>query len=372
VGSAAEVAEIPEQEGELGDSRPLAKTIVESALDCIIVMDHSGRIVEFNPAAEQAFGYPRAQALAKKVSDLMPPEMASAHRKAVRRLLRTGTAHVLDQRLETTARRADGTLFPIELTVTRVPQQEPPLFVGFLRDLSESKRTQEDLRESTQRLQQSDAERLRLLRKLVAAHENERRSIAAAIHDDSIQAVAALAIRVSAMRRKAQDDGVRASLAEIEESVSEAVTRLRRLMFELHPTTLDRGGLAATIENLIEQFVDDDTSYSLDDGLSREPSQSARLALYRVVQEAITNARKHAKARNIVVQLGEDGDTFVARVNDDGVGFSIAEIESPAGHLGLSTMREQAEMASGDITIESSGKGTTVEARIPAAKPDMQ
>ena len=242
--------------------------------------------------------------------------------------------------------------------------------VGVIRDETERIRTRHELEESAEQVQKLDAERFRLLRKLVAAHENERRRIAAAIHDDSIQAVAALAIRVSAMRMKTTDERLKASLGDIEASVSEAVSRLRGLMFELHPTTLDRGGLAATVEAHVGRFTDEgEPAYVLYNQLRSEPSREVALALYRVIQEAITNARKHARAGRILVELKEEDGDFMARVKDDGYGFEVKEIESPAGHLGLSTMREQAEMVGGRISIESSrSKGTTVEARIPAER----
>jgi PAS domain S-box-containing protein len=358
----------------------LASTLVESALDCIVVMDHEGRIVEFNPAAEETFGYTREEAMRRRVADLMPPETAAAHEERLSRYLETGGSALLNVRREMTMRRADGTLIPIELAVTTVSGRAPPLFVAFMRDLTDCKGHEEDLLDSelrlqltNERLQDAAAERLRLLRMLVAAHEDERRSIAAAIHDDSIQAVSALAMRVSAMRRKTTDKGLRSSLSEIEDSVSKAVSRLRRLMFDLHPATLDQDGLAASVEAHLAELDADDTelSYSMDNGLTREPSQRVRLALYRVIQEAVVNARKHARARNIVVLLSEGTDGFVARIYDDGVGFSVERIESPAGHLGLSMMRERAEMAGGTLSIQSiGGKGTIVEARIPIGEEE--
>ena len=369
-------------EAERGGStqrRRFATTVVESALDAIVVMDHEGWIVEFNPAAEEIFGYAREEALGLRVADLMLPEMAIAHFERLSQYLATGESNWLNVRREMTLRRADGTVFPGEVAVTTVPGRAPPLFVGFMRDLSDIKRTREalrdselSLRESKYRLHEANAERLRLLRKLVAAHEDERRSIAASIHDDSIQAVSALAMRVSAMRRRVTDQTLRSSLNDIEASVSEAVSRLRRLMFDLHPTTLDRDGLAATVEAHLAQFVgEDSTTYGMDSTLVREPSQRVRLALFRIIQEAITNARKHARASNIMVIISEQHGRFEARVLDDGVGFPIDEIESPAGHLGLSTMRERAEASGGRISIKSTlGKGTIVEVDIPAVGAD--
>jgi PAS domain S-box-containing protein len=355
------------------EQRRLARTIASSALEGMFVMDGGGRIVEFNPAAEAAFGITREKAMSRSVSELIPPGLRLARRNGLARYLNPGRAQRLDRRFETFGVRADGTRFPLELMVTRVPDPGPPLFVGFLRDLSACKRVERELRESMDRLREADAERLRLLRRLVAAHEEERKHIASAIHDDPIQAVVALGMRVSALRRTVTDHDVRTSLEQIEEGVSDAVSRLRRLMFDLHPTTLEQEGLASTVETHLSQLDEEDApSFVLKNELAEEPSLRVRLAMYRVIQEAIANARKHAHAHNVVVHLLREEDECVARILDDGGGFAIDQIESPAGHLGLSTMREQAEMAGGGITIESgAGMGTTVEARIPAEPAEL-
>ncbi|GAC1688670.1 MAG: hypothetical protein NVS9B3_07250 [Gemmatimonadaceae bacterium] len=120
--------------------------ILESALDCIITMDGEGLIVEFNPAAERTFGYVRADAIGRPLGDLIvPPDLRESHRKGLQRYLSTGQANVIGKRIELPAMRADGTTFPVELTVTRVPVDGPPLFTGYLRDLSERKRADDAL-----------------------------------------------------------------------------------------------------------------------------------------------------------------------------------------------------------------------------------
>ena len=112
-------------------------TIVEVALDGIISIDHEGRIVEFNPAAERMFGYKRDRIMGKQMADLIiPPHLRSAHFAGLKRYLATGEAHVLGRRLEIEAMRADGTLFPIELAIVRIPVDGPPLFTSYIRDLT--------------------------------------------------------------------------------------------------------------------------------------------------------------------------------------------------------------------------------------------
>jgi len=114
------------------------KAIVESALDCIIAMDAEGIVREFNPAAERTFGYRREEAIGRRLSDLIiPPELRAVHNGGLRRHLETGEVTVLGKRLRMTAMRSDGSHIPVELTTARI-DGEPPSFVGFIRDISET------------------------------------------------------------------------------------------------------------------------------------------------------------------------------------------------------------------------------------------
>jgi diguanylate cyclase (GGDEF)-like protein/PAS domain S-box-containing protein len=125
------------------------RAIVESALDAMISMDHHGRVIEFNPAAEATFGYTRDEALGSEMADLIiPPSLRAAHREGLRRYLQTGEAALFGSRFELIGMRADGSEFPVELTITRVGSLEPPTFMGYLRDISERKRAEQQLTQS--------------------------------------------------------------------------------------------------------------------------------------------------------------------------------------------------------------------------------
>jgi PAS domain S-box-containing protein len=127
--------------------------ILNNALDCVITIDHEGRVTEFNPAAEKTFGYSRADAIGQAMADLIvPPDQREAHRRGLARYLATGQTTYLDRRLELTAIRKDGTEFPVELAVTRISGDGPPSFTAFLRDLSERKRAEAELRQAHQQL----------------------------------------------------------------------------------------------------------------------------------------------------------------------------------------------------------------------------
>jgi PAS domain S-box-containing protein len=123
--------------------------ILDSALDCIVTIDHEGRITEFNPAAERTFGYRRDDVVGKHMADvIIPPSLRKKHREGFARYLATGEARVLGKRIEMTAVRSDGSEFPVELAITRIPLDGPPSFTGYLRDITERKRSEEELRRS--------------------------------------------------------------------------------------------------------------------------------------------------------------------------------------------------------------------------------
>ena len=123
--------------------------IVDSALDCIVTIDHEGCITEFNPPAEHTFGYRRDQVLGKHLADIIiPPSLREKHRQGFARYLATGEARVLGRRIEMTAVRADGSEFPVELAIARIPLEGAPSFTGSLRDITERKRAEQELRRS--------------------------------------------------------------------------------------------------------------------------------------------------------------------------------------------------------------------------------
>ncbi|HXF49705.1 MAG TPA: PAS domain S-box protein [Verrucomicrobiae bacterium] len=129
------------------------RAILKSATDGIITIDHQGRIVEFNPAAEKIFGHRREAVLGKELAELViPHHLRERHREGLRNYLSTRHSRILGERLEMTALRADGREFPVEISIQRIAMGEPPLFTGFIRDISERKKAEEELRRSEARL----------------------------------------------------------------------------------------------------------------------------------------------------------------------------------------------------------------------------
>jgi PAS domain S-box-containing protein len=123
--------------------------MIEASVDCVITIDAQSTILEFNAAAERTFGYARAEVIGKPLPEMIiPPSLREAHRRGMAALLKGGTGKLLGRRVEMPAMRADSSEFPVELTITRIASQKPPLFTAYLRDITERKRAEEALRKS--------------------------------------------------------------------------------------------------------------------------------------------------------------------------------------------------------------------------------
>ncbi|MEO6402191.1 MAG: PAS domain S-box protein, partial [Vicinamibacteria bacterium] len=138
-----DVAHQRQAERELRASEARKSAVLQTALDCIVTMDHKGRVVEFNPAAERTFGYRREVIVGKELSEfIIPPNLREAHRRGLTHYLASGVGPVLGKRLEISALRSDGSEFPVELAITRNSDEDPPMFTAYLRDISEAKRAE--------------------------------------------------------------------------------------------------------------------------------------------------------------------------------------------------------------------------------------
>ncbi|MBI3649145.1 MAG: PAS domain S-box protein [Actinobacteria bacterium] len=217
-------------------------------------------------------------------------------------------------------------------------------------------------------LRRADAERRGLLARLVTVQEEERRLVADDIHDDTIQVITAVVMRLAALRNRIEDPGQREALSALETTVQDAITRLRRLMFELRPPRLDRDGIVPTIREYVGQVADDaGFVLDIDDRMESEPAPEARSIVYRIAIEAVNNVRKHASARGVRMEFESRDGGVLARISDDGEGFDPEQVPTDLpGHLGITSMRERAELAGGWFRLESRpGAGTTVEVWVP-------
>ncbi len=216
-------------------------------------------------------------------------------------------------------------------------------------------------------IDRSAGERQRLLAELVAAEEEERKRIAEDIHDDTIQALSALLLRLELIESRMPEGESRDSLTEAREAARDAVARLRHLVFKLTPPSLATTGLGAAVETLLAEVSRVwGVAGTVRGRLEAEPSADLRALLYRITAEAVNNAAKHSGAAAISVELANRDDGVWVLVRDDGVGFEVDGQRSGPGHLGLVSMRERAESAGGWWRVTSHlGEGTSVEFWVP-------
>jgi signal transduction histidine kinase len=233
-------------------------------------------------------------------------------------------------------------------------------------DVTEHKRVEAQLRQSLEMLRRTMDERRALLERLEAAQEEERRRIAAGIHDESVQTITAADLRVQALRLAVDSVELAEELDEVHAMLRDAVGGLRQLLFELRPPVLDHEGLGATIRQYLE--AEERPASVLRDALGSEPPPELRAVLFRIAQEAVTNARKHANASTIEVTVASEDGGIRMRIADDGAGFEASTVAEPPrpGHIGLPTLFERAEMVGGRCTVQTApGRGTVVDCWVP-------
>lgn len=235
-----------------------------------------------------------------------------------------------------------------------------------LREVS-SREAEAALLGTVEALRKTDEQRRRLLARLDHAQEEERKRIALDIHDDTLQVMAAVGMRLDAFRRSVADPRQLQAIEKLQQTVAQSMARLRRLVFELSPPVLQRQGLAAGLRSYLEETCREaGIDYRMEIRLRDEPPPEQRTVLYRITKEALANVRKHARANHVEVSLEDQDGGVLVRVEDDGIGLSPGANGSPPGHLGMVAMRERAELAGGWSRITSDpGGGTVVEVWVP-------
>jgi len=217
-------------------------------------------------------------------------------------------------------------------------------------------------------LREQILERERFHEQLIDLQEQERARIAADIHDDALQSLAAVGMRLQAVARSL---GSGPFVPEIDELVLELRStneKLRSLVFDLHPTSLDEDGLPVVLHRrAVELARGSDVRVRLIDRHGGSMPTEVALVLFRIGQEAVVNSLRHADGSEVVIDFSVDGHWGVLAIQDDGCGFDLegALAAAPSGHLGLRVMRERARTLDGSVTISTGpGLGTRVEARV--------
>jgi signal transduction histidine kinase len=220
-------------------------------------------------------------------------------------------------------------------------------------------------------LEEVSSARQALIVQLLGAQEEERKRIATAIHDDPIQTVSAVAMRLDTLASKLPPE-LHEAFQQLRTDVTQAVEDLRELVFELEPVALRTQGLRVALEAHLEELGREGLEFKLEMG-EAEPDEATQTLLYRMAREALANVRTHAQADRVEVRIEESRGNWLVRVDDDGRGFDPSTaFEVRPGHLGLASMRERLETAGGSLAVDSApGSGSTLTIKVPALEaPD--
>ena len=210
---------------------------------------------------------------------------------------------------------------------------------------------------------------------MVQAQEQERERVAIELHDGVAQWLVRASYQAQickALLAREDSADVQSELSEVEDTVDESLRELRRVLAGLRPPTLDELGLTHALRHEADQLKSDGVACDVElEGDSVRLSSSVEIAVYRIVQEALNNVRKHAQATRATLRLYFEGEHLRIEVIDDGKGFNVARILESAiaeQHMGLLGMKQRVEWLGGALRLESSeDTGTRVTVRVPVA-----
>lgn len=330
--------------------------VLESAMDGIVAVDESQRIVIYNPAAEAIFGWSRDEAMGQPLGMLIPPAQREAHVALVRQFGRTGeTSRRMGAGTVVSGLRKNGVVFPIEASISHLDTGEGMLYTVIIRDVTEAVQARQELGAMA-----AEASRVR---------EQEKSRIARELHDELAQSLAVVRIDLVQLRSElapAHPDAAQ-TIASVVAEIDSCVAATRRIAADLRPLILDDLGLAAAIEWLADEFTArTGVPCALRSEGDLDLPEPYATGVFRILQEALANVAKHARARHVQVDAERGPSELLLAVEDDGIGFDTTASRKPLS-LGMAGLRERAHLLQGKLAVTSQpGQGTRVEVRLPA------
>jgi len=388
VGSMADVSERKRSEAVLRESEARHRAVLETAMDAFVAMDHDGRVIEFNPAAERMFGHPRADVIGRELAEvIIPPAFQDAHRRGLSRYLATGEHTLLGGRIEVSARRADGTEFPVELTVTVAQMAGPPTFSAYVRDLTEQKRAAAARDSLEMQLQQ--AQKMEAVGRLAGGVAHDFNNLLTVISGRAHMLLS----------RLKPGEPMHRDVDLIQKTSQRAVALTSQLLAfsrkqVVQPRVLELGPLVADLVPMLQRMIGENMELTVEpvDGTGRVKADPGQM--HQVLMNLAVNARDampdggriRVSIRDVEVdataalpQTNLPPGPYVAlAVSDSGTGMSAetaAHIFEPffttkehgkGTGLGLSTVYGIVEQSHGHIQVQSElDHGTTFTIHLP-------
>jgi PAS domain S-box-containing protein len=305
--------------------------ILETALDAVVAIDHEGKVVEWNPAAEKMFGYNRSDAVGREMAELIvPPSLRPAHRQGLAQCLATGEGRMFGRYIEMSAMRADGTVFPAELAITRIATTQPPLFTGYIRDITERKEAEAEVR----RLQMELERRVRERTAQLEAANRELEAFNCSVSHDLRTPLLRIRGFAELLRQKAApelDEENRRHLQTIAESARAMDQLIEELLAfsmlgqrQLLNTSVSVTELVKAAQNDLAQEISGRNIYWTIGELPEVHGDPAMLR--QVWVNLISNALKYTRPREtarIEIGCANHRAEFVFFIRDNGIGFDV-------------------------------------------------
>lgn len=338
---------------------------VDSVMDAIVAVDEHLTILLFNPAAEIMFGRSAKDTLGNSLEILIPSHLRGMHGSHMRQF--TGPDHVLPRTVvpqrDILGLRSDGSIFPIESTFSKSVVDGHLQLTAVLRDATDKQKAQRGLRDANRQLRE-------LTRSMTEVREQERSRFSRELHDDLGQQLTGLKLSLSWLGNRIKEGRATEvqNVDDMRHQLDTAIGSVRRIAAELRPRVLDDKDFAEALTWQTQEFTRHsglEVTLQLEAGdLVRD--NDASTALFRIVQEALTNVVRHAQATQVRISLTEWDGNVVLTIHDNGVAFDRNERDG-AG-VGLIGMRERCTSIGGNFEIESvEGVGTTISVSVPMA-----
>jgi len=356
-------AEAERLQGTIDATQARLAAIVDSAMDAVITVDEAQRIVLYNRAAEQVFGVRRDEAIGTGLERFLPARFRGAHHGHIEAFGRTGvTSRRMGDVTTLWALRAGGNEFPIEASISQAMEGGKHYFTVILRDITLRKQAEDDLRRQQQELRELSA-------RVLEAREDEKAHIARELHDELGQLLTALKMDLGWLRERLPEPELAQKAQDMSELVDRTVSSTRRISQDLRPLMLDDLGLADAASWLVEDFakrsgvrceirLPEDADFSA-------LSKTVSTAVYRALQESLTNIGRHSGAKSAWILLEMDEGALQVEVEDDGRGIAPEDL-AKARSTGLRGMRERVTYVGGTLEISRAPRGgTRLRLRVP-------